>query len=226
MRDTDREKRWPWAILDAQKEMLTRPMPNLFTVHKVWGEVGKIKKMLFLALRPAGGAPEKQKCGNMFRWIFFFRVLFVCLSCVREPHRVCAACTAQGKQQRTRARCGAGCGARPLLCFFGGGQRWCDRRDVDECMYLRAETFPLSRARFSLFYAAHTGASGGVAPGNTPRSSRCVWNWGDAGASLSVSRSPVTWQPVSVCAGTDNVGGSYWCCPSAPIRIQYCHNCM
>ncbi|CAM9160175.1 unnamed protein product [Scytosiphon promiscuus] len=34
MRDTDAEKRWPWAILDAQKEMLTRPMPNLFTVHK------------------------------------------------------------------------------------------------------------------------------------------------------------------------------------------------
>ena len=35
MRDTEREKRWPWAILDAQKEMLTRPMPNIFTVHKV-----------------------------------------------------------------------------------------------------------------------------------------------------------------------------------------------
>lgn len=35
MRDTDTEKRWPWAILDAQKEKLTRPMPSLFTVHKV-----------------------------------------------------------------------------------------------------------------------------------------------------------------------------------------------
>lgn len=35
MRDTGREKRWPWAILDAQKEMLLRPMPNVFTVHKV-----------------------------------------------------------------------------------------------------------------------------------------------------------------------------------------------
>ncbi|CAN0351213.1 unnamed protein product, partial [Ectocarpus sp. 12 AP-2014] len=34
MRDTGREKRWPWAILDAQKEMLRRPMPNVFTVHK------------------------------------------------------------------------------------------------------------------------------------------------------------------------------------------------
>lgn len=35
MRNTGREKRWPWAILDAQKEMLRRPMPNVFTVHKV-----------------------------------------------------------------------------------------------------------------------------------------------------------------------------------------------
>eukprot|EP00903_Cladosiphon_okamuranus_P005503 g5484.t1 len=34
MRETEHEKRWPWAILDAQKEMLTRPVPNLFTVHK------------------------------------------------------------------------------------------------------------------------------------------------------------------------------------------------
>ncbi|CAM9828579.1 unnamed protein product [Ectocarpus sp. 6 AP-2014] len=34
MRNTGREKRWPWAILDAQKEMLRRPMPNIFTVHK------------------------------------------------------------------------------------------------------------------------------------------------------------------------------------------------
>lgn len=38
MRSGEREKRWPWAILDAQKEMLTRPMPQLFNVHKV-GEV-------------------------------------------------------------------------------------------------------------------------------------------------------------------------------------------
>lgn len=35
MRDTGREKRWPWAILDDQKEMLLRPMPTMFTVHKV-----------------------------------------------------------------------------------------------------------------------------------------------------------------------------------------------
>ena len=35
MRDDGREKRWPWAILDADKEMLTRPAPELFTVYKV-----------------------------------------------------------------------------------------------------------------------------------------------------------------------------------------------
>lgn len=35
MRDTEAEKRWPWAILDGDKEMLTRPMPSLFTVYKV-----------------------------------------------------------------------------------------------------------------------------------------------------------------------------------------------
>lgn len=51
MRDTDREKRWPWAILDAQKEMLTRPMPNIFTVHKV--------REVELVLGGGGGARER-----------------------------------------------------------------------------------------------------------------------------------------------------------------------
>lgn len=35
LRDTRNKKQWPWAILDDQKEMLTRPMPTMFTVHKV-----------------------------------------------------------------------------------------------------------------------------------------------------------------------------------------------
>lgn len=39
LRDTEPEKRWPWAILDADKEMLTRPMPNLFTVYKVYSSI-------------------------------------------------------------------------------------------------------------------------------------------------------------------------------------------
>ena len=35
LRNTNGDKRWPWAILDSSKEMLLRPAPNLFTVHKV-----------------------------------------------------------------------------------------------------------------------------------------------------------------------------------------------
>lgn len=31
----EQEKRWPWAILDADKEMLTRQIPDMFTVYKV-----------------------------------------------------------------------------------------------------------------------------------------------------------------------------------------------
>lgn len=40
MRD-EQEKRWPWAILDADKEMLTRQIPDMFTVYKV-------RQLLFL----------------------------------------------------------------------------------------------------------------------------------------------------------------------------------
>lgn len=31
----NREKKWPWAILDKDKNMLTRPLPDLFDVYKV-----------------------------------------------------------------------------------------------------------------------------------------------------------------------------------------------
>lgn len=33
--DNEPEKLWPWAILDEDKNMLTRPVPTLFTVYKV-----------------------------------------------------------------------------------------------------------------------------------------------------------------------------------------------
>lgn len=35
LRDNEAEKVWPWAILDEDKNMLTRPVPDLFTVYKV-----------------------------------------------------------------------------------------------------------------------------------------------------------------------------------------------
>lgn len=55
MRDEE-EKRWPWAILDADKEMLTRQIPDMFTVYKV-------KTSTFLNIpRPYKG----QDCGDIF----------------------------------------------------------------------------------------------------------------------------------------------------------------
>lgn len=35
MRDNEPERMWPWAILDKEKNMLTRPPPELFDVYKV-----------------------------------------------------------------------------------------------------------------------------------------------------------------------------------------------
>lgn len=62
VRDTEREKRWPWAILDVQKEMLTRPLPNLFTVHKVRLCAARFRHpCFFCAARPAGSTGKRNR---------------------------------------------------------------------------------------------------------------------------------------------------------------------
>lgn len=58
VRDTEYESRWPWAILDAEKEMLTRPLPNIFTVHKVgegWSS--------YYCAPGGGGGSRENTCG-------------------------------------------------------------------------------------------------------------------------------------------------------------------